>query len=148
MVELNVSQSAMVSVDFSSIYFIAFVILFQGALTAVFALANIFATPFSGPIIDKFGRRFTMTIGIFLQIIAVLVFVLRSLFCFITCLFGLRMLFTGRFSNDYWALMIARFFQGCSSAVAWTAGLVLLGDVFPENEQGSANGLVMTFAGT
>ena len=97
----------------------------MGSLTSAFAFSMIASAPIVGPFVDKCGKRVAMLFGLVLQIGAI----------------GLL------FFENYWIFFISRLLQGISSNLTWTAGIVLLDDLFPAEQQGKIVGAVMTAAG-
>jgi len=43
-------------------------------------------------------------------------------------------------AREYWILLVARIFQGCSSAIVWTVGIAVLADTMPTEQLGIAMG--------
>jgi MFS family permease len=76
--------------------------------------------------IDRFGTRSTMIFGMVFQCASVALFILVQ---------------------NYWALLAARLCQGLASSICWAAGMVLLGDVFPQDKQGMVIGSTVTAGG-
>jgi len=80
----------------------------------------------AGVLSDKLGRWNIMLMGMFGL-------------CMSSIAFGL--------SRTITALFISRFLQGVSAAATWTAGLALIGDLFPSNVRGGKLGFAMNAMG-
>lgn len=97
-----------------------------GFLFSSFAIASFIVTALYGWLADKMSRKWSMLFGLVVFLVSTLAF---------------------GFGRNFWLLLIARSLQGASSGVTWVAGMALLADVYPSEEQGSAQGLVMTVMG-
>lgn len=86
-----------------------------GLLLGVYGLAVVLATPAFGVLVDRFGSRRPMVLGLLGLAAATLLFAYAP---------GLGWLFA------------ARALQGVSAAASWVAGLALLANVFPAEERG------------
>ncbi len=51
------------------------------------------------------------------------------------------------FSENYWLLCCARFLEGASSAMTWTAAMALISDYYANDEQGVVYGNVIAGVG-
>jgi multidrug resistance protein len=96
-----------------------------GVLFAIYAVGFLVATPIFGIWSDRSQtRKFPMILG-------------QAGLAIATVLFAM--------ADSFWLLVVARLLQGVAAAVSWTLGLALLADVVPEEEHGSAMGIVFGF---
>lgn len=94
------------------------------ALFAIYAVGMLFATPIFGFYSDKYqNRKVPMLVGLFGLGITTVLFA---------------------FSDTYILLIIARLFQGISSAASWAIGFAMVADVFPSTQLGMANGILIS----
>lgn len=97
-----------------------------GGLVAAYAAIQIAVCPIAALLVDRFGGRKILFVG------------LSSMFCS-TLLFAT--------ANSFWLLVVARLFQGGSAGVSWTAALSLLPVALPASEQGRATSMVTAVGG-
>ncbi len=97
-----------------------------GGLVAAYAAIQIAVCPIAAVLVDRFGGRNILFVG------------LASMFCS-TLLFAT--------ANSFWLLVVARLFQGGSAGVSWTAALSLLPIALPASEQGRATSMVTAVGG-
>lgn len=94
-----------------------------GFLFASYAIALFVGTPIFGALADRVGRK-------------------KLLICGLLGLAFTTMVFA--FAANFWFLVLARFLQGLSASIPWTAGLALLAENFPKEERGKAMGTAMS----
>lgn len=97
-----------------------------GALFATFNIGAVLANPLFGVLSDmpRVGRRAPMLVALLTLIIA-------------TIFYGL--------ATKLWMLFVARFFQGVAAAGTQVITFALIGDVYPIDQVGSKNAIVMSF---
>ncbi len=81
-------------------------------LSASYALGVIIATPISGFLSDRIGRRYPMIAAVFIQSL--------SIFMFAT-------------STHFYLLVLAKLMQGTAASTTWSSGLALITDHFTTN---------------
>ncbi|MGM7683866.1 MFS transporter [Cytobacillus sp. Hm23] len=96
---------------------------FVGILFASYAIALFIATPFSGALADRIGRKKMITIGLLGLGVTTIVFAM---------------------STTLWLLVVARALQGVAASIPWSAGLAFVADVFPSEERGKAMGIAIS----
>ncbi|MFS1515691.1 MFS transporter [Bacillus sp. SCS-151] len=96
---------------------------FVGILFASYAIALFIATPISGALADRIGRKIMITIGLLGLGVTTIVFAM---------------------STSLWLLVIARALQGVAASIPWSAGLAFVADVFPSEERGKAMGIAIS----
>jgi len=90
-----------------------------------YAIALLAATIPIAMLTDRFGRRAPMLWGLGGLAVTTLVFAV---------------------SQQYWLLVLARFFQGIAGAATWLPGMALLADHFPSESRGKAMGTAFAAA--
>ncbi|KXS10242.1 MFS general substrate transporter [Gonapodya prolifera JEL478] len=94
-----------------------------GALLASYAAAQLVSCPIFGWVSDRItNRKWPMIWGLFAGMVAIIMFAAAT---------------------NFTMLVIARILQGVSAAAVWTLGFALLGDVYPDEELGTAFGTAM-----
>lgn len=94
-----------------------------GLLFASYAAAMIVATPVAGRLVDRYGPRQPLLIGLVGLAAATLLFAL---------------------GEPFWLLLLARVLQGIAAGMSWVAGLSLIAAVTPFASRGMAMGLAMS----
>lgn len=94
-----------------------------GLLFASYAIALFVGTPIFGALADRVGRKKLLVCGLLGLALTTMVFA---------------------FAENFWVLVLARFLQGLSASIPWTAGLALLAENFPPEERGKAMGTAMS----
>lgn len=94
-----------------------------GLLFASYAIALFAGTPIFGALADRVGRKKLLVCGLLGLALTTTVFA---------------------FAANFWVLVTARFLQGISASIPWTAGLALLAETFPQEERGKAMGTAMS----
>lgn len=94
-----------------------------GLLFASYAIALFVATPIFGALADRIGRKKLLVFGLLGLALTTMVFA---------------------FASSFWVLVLARFLQGASASIPWTAGLALLAENFSQEERGKAMGTAMS----
>ncbi|MGY1632423.1 MFS transporter [Geodermatophilus sp. SYSU D01186] len=97
-----------------------------GVLFACYAGALLVATPLVGVLVDRFGPRTPMLVGLL-------------------ALGAATLLFAG--ADSFPALVAARVLQGGAAAVSWVAGFALVAAVYPAAERGRPMGIVLSATG-
>ena len=95
----------------------------QGYLITAYTLTMGATALVAGPVSDKFGRRFILLVGTGVQGIGLLLHV---------------------FAFDYYSLMTVRMVAGMGGGVLTGAAVSAVGDFFPYERRGWANGIVMS----
>ena len=94
-----------------------------GFLFASYAIAMIIATFFAGRMVDRYGPKTPLLIGLVGLAAATLLFA------------------TG---GPYWLLLVARFSQGIAGGTSWVAALSLIAGTTPFEKRGQAMGIAMS----
>ena len=94
-----------------------------GFLFASYAIAMIIATFFAGRMVDRYGPKTPLLIGLVGLAAATLLFA------------------TG---GPYWLLLLARFAQGIAGGASWVAALSLIAATTPFEKRGQAMGIAMS----
>lgn len=94
-----------------------------GFLFASYAIAMIIATFFAGRMVDQYGPKAPLLIGLVGLAAATLLFA------------------TG---GPYWLLLVARFAQGIAGGTSWVAALSLIAATTPFERRGQAMGIAMS----
>ena len=94
-----------------------------GFLFASYAIAMIIATFFAGRMVDRYGPKTPLLIGLVGLAAATLLFA------------------TG---GSYWLLLLARFAQGFAGGASWVAALSLIAATTPFEKRGQAMGIAMS----
>jgi MFS family permease len=94
-----------------------------GLLFACYAVAMVAVTPLAGRVVDRFGPRTPLLVGMVGLAVAVL-------------------LFTA--GGPFWLLVVARLAQGVAGGMAWVAGMALIAAVTPLERRGQAFGIAMS----
>jgi MFS transporter, DHA1 family, solute carrier family 18 (vesicular amine transporter), member 1/2 len=91
------------------------------SLYCAYALGVVLLTPLCGIVSDRIGRKNPLIVGAIAQLIATFIFAS---------------------AGSYWILMLARIIQGGASSAAWTAGLAVIAERYP-NQRVQKMGLAM-----
>ncbi|MEK4629188.1 MAG: MFS transporter [Solibacillus sp.] len=91
----------------------------SGLLVTVFLLSAIFMRPFSGKLLDLFGKKRLLVISLFFYLVCTVLYL---------------------FFKPFALLLALRFFQGIWFSIATTAAGSLAADIVPENRKGTGLG--------
>ncbi|QUB99522.1 MFS transporter [Cellulosimicrobium cellulans] len=94
-----------------------------GLLFASYAAAMLAATPVAGVLVDRFGSRVPLVVGLLGLAAATLLFAV---------------------GGPFWLLLVARTLQGAAAGAAWVAGFALIAAAVPLASRGRAMGLAMS----
>jgi MFS family permease len=94
-----------------------------GLLFASYAVAMVLVTPPAGRIVDRFGPRTPLLVGMVGLAVAVLLFAV---------------------GGPFWLLVVARLAQGVAAGTAWVASMALIAAVTPIERRGEAFGVAMS----
>lgn len=91
----------------------------SGLLVTVFLLSAIFMRPFSGKLLDLYGKKRLLVISLFFYLLCTILYIIFKPFAL---------------------LLILRFFQGIWFSIATTASGSLAADIVPDNRKGAGLG--------
>lgn len=97
-----------------------------GMLFASKAIVQIITGPFSGPVANRFGKQWTMLVGMCIIVVATMIFAV---------------------GKSYAVLFVARAAQGVGSSLVATAGLSLLAVLHADNEEAQGKAMGMATSG-
>ncbi len=97
-----------------------------GGLVAAYAAIQVIASPLAAVLIDRFGPRAILYVGLVSMLASTLLFAL---------------------ANAFWLLVFARVLQGACSSLSWGAALAMLPLALPPSELSRGSGVVVSVGG-